>query len=397
MRLAGRMSRLAPSATMAVDSLAKQMAREGVDVVNFGAGEPDFDTPEAVKAACQKALAEGKTKYLPAAGLPELREAVCRKFARDNDLHYQPEQVVITVGAKHALFNLFQVLLDPGDEVIIPAPYWVSYVDQTRFAGGEAVIVDGPESQGFKITADQLRKAVTPRTRAVVLNSPSNPTGAVYTAEELAELAKVIVEHDLVAISDEIYEPFIYDGGKHFSIAQASRSAFERTVLVHGVSKSHAMTGWRIGFVAGPPEIIKGMISVQSQSTSNATSIAQWAALEALTGDYAPVERMVEEFSKRRRYVVDRLRELPGMECSLPQGAFYVFPNVSAAFGRRFGGQTIENSMDFSQRLLQEAHVALVPGSAFGLEGHVRISYAASMESLEKGLDRLSNFWNRLE
>lgn len=397
MRLAQRTSWISPSATLAMDALAKRMRSEGIDVIGFGVGEPDFDTPENVKEAAIAAIRAGFTKYTPAGGTPQLKEAVISKLARDNGLSYDPAEIIITVGAKHALFGAFQVLIDPGDEVIIPAPYWVSYVDQVRLMGGEAVIIEGTEENGFKITAEQVRNAITPKTRALVLNSPSNPTGAVYTRQEIEAIAAVAIEADILIISDEIYEPFIYANEGHVSVPSLSPEVKARTLLIHGVSKSHAMTGWRIGYAAGPSEIIGAMSKIQSHSTSNPTSIAQQAAIEALIGSQDPVRAMVREFARRRNYLVERLRSLPGVRCNLPEGAFYAFPNISAAFGKRVGAKVISNSQDFAELLLQEAHVALVPGSAFGAEGYVRLSYATSMDSLKRGMDRLAEFWSRLE
>ncbi len=396
MKLAQRTNRISPSPTMAIDAMAKQMVQEGIDVIGFGVGEPDFDTPEHIKEAAVKALEQGFTKYTPAGGILELKEAVRHKLKRDNGLDYKTNEIIITVGAKHALFNTFQVILDPGDEVIIPAPYWVSYIDQVRVSGGEAVIVETEEVHGFKLTAEQLKAAITPKTRAVVLNSPSNPTGAVYSREELEALARVVIDADILVVSDEIYEPFVYDGAEFTSFPSLGPELKERTVLIHGVSKSHAMTGWRIGFAAGPAKLIAAMNSLQSHSTSNPTSIAQKAAVAALTGSQQPVHDMVREFARRREYLVERLRAIPGIECPMPQGAFYAFPRVSSAFGRKIGGQVIENSSDLAQVLLQEAKVALVPGSAFGKEGYLRLSYATSMENLEKGMDRIEAFWSKL-
>ncbi|NLN27814.1 MAG: pyridoxal phosphate-dependent aminotransferase [Firmicutes bacterium] len=397
MRLAQRTSWISPSATLAMDALAKRMKSEGIDVIGFGVGEPDFDTPDNVKEAAIAAIRAGFTKYTPAGGTPETKEAVIAKLARDNGLSYEPAEIIITVGAKHALFGAFQALIDPGDEVIVPAPYWVSYVDQVQLMGGKAVVIEGAEANGFKVTADQVREAITPKTRALVLNSPSNPTGAVYTRDELEAIAAVAVEADILIISDEIYEPFIYTDAGHVSVPSLGPEVKERTLLIHGVSKSHSMTGWRIGFAAGPSPIIAAMTKIQSHSTSNPTSIAQKAAVEALTGTQEPVRAMVREFARRRNYLVERLRSLPGVQCALPDGAFYAFPNISAAFGKRVGDREITNSQDFAELLLQEAHVALVPGSAFGAEGYVRLSYATSMENLKRGMDRIAEFWSRLE
>lgn len=379
-----------------MDAAAKEMLRQGIDVISFGVGEPDFDTPDNVKAAAIKAIEEGRTKYTPASGIHELKVAIQQKLARDNQLEYGIDQISVNVGAKHALYNITQVLCDPGDEVIIPAPYWVSYVEQVRVTGATPVIVETTEENGFRVTADQLREAITPRTKAIMLNSPSNPTGAVYRREHLEAIAEVAVEKGIAVISDEIYEPFIYGGAKHISIAQLGPEIKALTLVVNGVSKSHAMTGWRIGFVAGDARVIKAINSLQSHSTSNPTSIAQWAAVEALTGPQEPVAQMVAEFAKRREYLVERLRALPGVECAMPEGAFYAFPRVTAAFGKTYGDRKIENSADLCQLLLEEAHVSIVPGSAFGAEGFVRISYATSMANLEKGLDRIERVWRAL-
>lgn len=397
MKLAQRTGWIAPSATMAMDTRAKEMARQGIDVISFGVGEPDFDTPANVKEAAIEAIRAGKTKYTPASGVHDLKVAIQAKLARDQGLQYDVSEIIVTVGAKHALYGITQVLLDPGDEVIVPAPYWVSYVEQVKVTGAVPVVLEASEATGFRITAEQLKRAITPRTKAIMLNSPSNPTGAVYAREHLEAIAQVALDAGVVVVSDEIYEPFIYGGAKHTSIAEISPAMKELTLIVNGVSKSHAMTGWRIGFVAGNREVIKAIDSLQSHSTSNPTSIAQWAAIEALTGPQDPVHAMVEEFARRRQYLVDRLRAIPGIECAMPEGAFYVFPKVSAAFGKRYKEKEIANSYDLCEVLLEEGHVSLVPGSAFGSEGYVRISYATSMANLEKGMDRFERIWSALE
>lgn len=396
-KLATRTSWIAPSATMAMDAAAKEMVRQGIDVISFGVGEPDFDTPANVKKAAAQALDQGKTKYTPATGIHELKVAIQQKLARENNLHYDVSEILVTVGAKHALFGLTQVMFEEGDEVIVPAPYWVSYVEQIKVTGATPVIVETDEAEGFRMTAKQLKAALSPRTRAVMLNTPSNPTGAVYRQEHLEELAAVAVEANLAVISDEIYEPFIYSGSNHVSIGALNPQIKALTLLVHGVSKSHSMTGWRIGYLAGDKRVIDAVASLQSHSTSNPNSIAQWAAVEALTGSQEPVYEMVREFERRRDYLVDRLRALPGVECAVPEGAFYVFPNVKGVFGRTYQGKRIDDSMSLCQLLLNEAHVSIVPGSAFGTEGYVRISYATSMANLERGLDRVERFWNALE
>jgi aspartate aminotransferase len=392
MKLSARAARIEPSATLAMDTLTNQMVRQGTDVVNFTVGQPDYDTPENVKAAGIEAIRAGYTKYTPAGGTPELKEAVCAKFKRDNGLEYTPAQVVISVGAKHALYNIFQVLLDEGDEVIIPAPYWVSYLEQIRLAGGNPVVISGGEDQGFRVTAAQIKAAITPRTKALILNSPSNPTGAIYTRTELEAIAQVCVESQVVVVSDEIYEPFTYDGSGHVSIAQISPEIKALTLIVHGVSKSHSMTGWRIGYVVGDKKVISAISDLQSHSTSNPASMAQKAAVEALNGPQDSVAMMVSEFRKRRDYVVGRLNAIPGIRCAVPEGAFYVFPNIGGLLGKSYKGQIISNSAQLAQVLLTEAGVALVPGNAFGAENNLRISYATSMARIEAGMSRIESF-----
>lgn len=382
---------------MAMDAAAKEMLRQGIDVISFGVGEPDFDTPENVKEAAREALAKGLTKYTPASGIHELKVAIQQKLARENNLEFDISEIIITVGAKHGLYGLTQVMFEEGDEVIVPAPYWVSYVEQIKVTGATPVIVETTDETGFRMTGEQLKAAITPRTKGIMLNSPSNPTGAVYRREHLEEIAAIALEAEIPVISDEIYEPFIYGGARHTSIAEISPEMKRLTIIVHGVSKSHSMTGWRIGYVAGDKEVIKAVADLQGHSTSNPTSIAQWAAVEALTGSQEPVQQMVQEFARRRDYLVDRIRAIPGLECAVPEGAFYVFPRVSSVFGRSYKGTRIENSMDLCQLLLDEAHVSIVPGSAFGTEGYMRLSYATSMENLEKGMDRVEQFWQALD
>jgi len=396
-RLSQRAAAMAPSPTLAMDAKAKALRRQGVDVIGFSVGEPDFDTPAHIREAAVEAIAKGYTRYTPAGGIPELKEAIVEKLAKVNGLQYSPDQVVVSVGAKHALYNAFQVLLDPGDEVIIPSPYWVSYADQVRLAGGQPVVIPTSEETGFKLTAEQLREHLTPRTRALVLNSPSNPTGTVYSREELAALAAVVLSHpECLIIADEIYEPFIYDGHRHVSIGSLSPEVQARTLLINGVSKMYAMTGWRIGYAAGPKELIQAMTDLQSQSTSNPTSVSQWAAVAALRGPQDCVAEMVAAFRKRRDLMLEGLRALPGVTCRQPEGAFYLFPRVDAVFGRRHGDTVINNSSDLAMALLNEARVAVVPGSAFGCEGYLRLSYAASTEQIQAGLERLAAFWRTL-
>lgn len=394
--LATRVSTIKPSVTLAIDAKAKELRAQGVDIVGFGAGEPDFDTPGNIKEAAIRALNAGFTKYTPASGTLELKKAVCAKMKRDNGLDYKPSQVLISCGAKHALYHVAQVLYGPGDEVIIPAPYWVSYPDQVLLQDAVPVIVETREEENFRLTGELLRKSITKKTKALILNSPSNPTGCGYTLEDLKELAEVIVEHDIYVISDEIYEKMVYGGFEFHSIAELDEEVRKRTIIINGVSKSHAMTGWRIGWAVGPEEVIKPMADIQSQSTSNPNSIAQKAAEEALNGPQNTVETMVREFDKRRQYIVDRLNAIEGVSCLNPEGAFYVFPKMSAFYGRKYAGQTILSSVDLCDYFLKEAKVAAVPGSAFGADPYIRLSYATSMKIIEKGLDRIQEALNKL-
>jgi len=366
-----------------------------VDVVSFTAGEPDFDTPEHIKKAAVDALAKGYTKYTAATGLPALKKAVADKFRRDNGLSYDPSQVVVSCGGKHSLFNVILAVLEEGDEAIIPAPYWVSYPEMVKCAGAKPVIVQTGEEEGFKVTPEKVRAAVTPRTKLLLLNSPSNPTGMVYSADELKVLADVAVEKDLLVISDEIYEKLCF-GTPFASIAALRPGMTERTVVVNGASKAYAMTGWRIGYAAGPKEIMAAVGRMQSQSTSNATSIAQYATLAALEGDQSCVEAMRQEYARRRDVIVGLLRAIPGVTCGEPRGAFYVFPRVAALYGRRFRGTPLSGSVAFAGALLDHAHVGTVPGSGFGNDGHIRLSYATSMEKIREGLDRLRKFVGEL-
>jgi aspartate aminotransferase len=382
--LSERVRSIKPSPTLAMDARAKEMKARGVDVVNFGVGEPDFDTPGNIKEAAIRAIRAGETKYTPVGGILPLKDAVIEKLRKDNGLSYSREEVMVSCGAKHTLYNIAQALLDPGDEVIIPAPYWVSYPDQALLAGATPVIVRTEESEGFMLRAEDLEAAVSPRTKALVLNSPSNPTGACYTRERLEEIARVVARHDVMVISDEIYEKLLYDGAEHVSLASLGGEAREKTIVVNGVSKSYAMTGWRIGYAAGPAPVIKAMTNIQSQSTSNPASIAQWAALEALTGPQDSVEEMRREFDARRRYLVQALNAVRGITCLSPGGAFYVFPNTSALYGGR-----VKGSLELAAYLLEEAGVALVPGEAFGDDNFVRISYATAMEDIKRAVQRI--------
>lgn len=388
MKLAKRVSVLSPSPTLAITAKANELKRQGVDVVGLGAGEPDFNTPLHIIEAAEKAMREGRTKYTATAGIPELIQAIREKFERDNNLSYGPKQIIVTNGGKHALFNLFMALLDPGDEVIIPIPYWVSYPEMVKVADGVPVYIEGPESNEFKITADQVKAAITPRTRALIINSPSNPTGSLYTRKELEEIADVCLTHNVLMVSDEIYEKLIYDGQEHISVANLSKETYENTIIINGMSKPYSMTGWRMGYAAGNQELIQAMVDLSSHSTSNPTSFAQYGAVAALTGTQEPLEMMKKEFVKRRDRVVELLNQIEGISCLKPQGAFYVFPNVTEAM-KKMGYTDVDQ---WSEALLEQEKVALIPGSGFGAPNNVRISYAASMEQLEKGIERIKRF-----
>ncbi|NLY43815.1 MAG: pyridoxal phosphate-dependent aminotransferase [Clostridiaceae bacterium] len=383
---------ISPSSTLAIDAKFKAMKAKGIDVVGFGAGEPDFDTPSHIKEAAIKAINDGFTKYTPASGMPQLKQAVCRKLKRDNGLDYSPEQIVISNGAKHSLVNVFTAICDPGDEVIIPAPFWVSYPEMVKLADGVPVYVHTTEENGFKFTIEDLKKAITPRTRALILNSPSNPTGMVYTRDELKKIAEVAVENNIYVISDEIYEKLIYDGMEHVSIASFGDEIKDLTIIVNGVSKTYAMTGWRIGYTASNAQIAKVMGNVQSHATSNPNSMAQVASITALDGPQEDIEIMKKAFVERRDYMVDRINSIEGLSCVKPQGAFYVLMNIKKILGSEFYGTEINTSDEFADVLLEKAKVALVPGSGFGAEGYVRWSYATSMENIIEGLNRVEKF-----
>ncbi len=388
--LAARMKTLAPSSTLAVQAKAKALKAQGIDVISFGAGEPDFDTPGRIKDAAIRAMQRGQTKYTEVGGIAELRAAVCTKFRRDNDLEYEPADVLVSVGAKHTLYNLAVALLDPGDEVLVPSPFWVSYPEQVRLVGGTPVAVDTQEATGFDLDPERLRAAVTPRTKLIVVNSPNNPTGAVFSREALEAVARLTVERQLWVVSDECYEPLTFEG-RHVSIAQLGPEIKARTLVVNTCSKAYAMTGWRIGFAAGPRELVRAMTDVQSQVTSNPSSIAQWAAVEALAGPQDDVAVMAAEFARRRRLIIDGLNALPGVRCVMPKGAFYAFPNVSGLFGRIVPGTGVKlgGSVDVTAFLLEHARVAVVPGVDFGSDAHVRLSYATSAELIREGLARM--------
>ncbi len=391
MYLSEKAKNIKASTTLAIDSKFKAMKAEGLDVVGFGAGEPDFDTPKYIQDAAIDAIRSGKTKYTPAAGTMELRKAVAEKFSRENGLSYEPAQIVISNGAKHSLVNAFTAILNPGDEVIIPAPFWVSYPEMVKLADGIPVIVESTEEDDFKVTVAALEKALTPKTRAVILNSPSNPTGMVYTKDELQKIADFAVKHNLYVISDEIYEHLIYEG-EHISIASLGEEIKALTIIINGVSKTYAMTGWRIGFAAAAPEIAKVMANVQSHASSNPNSIAQAATVAALSGGKEEIETMKKAFVERRNYMVERINQIDGVSCKKPNGAFYVLMNISQLKGRTIAGKEILTSDDFAEAFLQEAKVAVVPCSGFGDDDYVRWSYAVSMDTIKEGLDRLEKF-----
>ncbi|MBW6504916.1 pyridoxal phosphate-dependent aminotransferase [bacterium] len=390
MRLAKRVGKIQPSPTLAITGKAKQMKAQGIDVVGFGAGEPDFDTPDHIKAAAKKALDDGYTKYTPVPGSPELKDAILAKLKRDNGLDYKRENVIVSLGAKHSIYNVAQAFLEAGDEVVIPAPYWVSYPDIALLADATPVIVEAKQDTGFKITPAQLEKAITRKTKLFVLNSPSNPTGAAYSKAELEALARVVVEKDIIVLSDEIYEKLVYDGFRFTSFASLGEEVKKRTILVNGLSKSHSMTGWRIGYVAADKDLVAAMNNIQSQSTSNPVSFCDKASIEALNGPQDFLKGWVAEFDRRRRYITDRLNGMPGVSCLLPQGAFYVFPNFSGCYGKKTpAGKVIDGSSALSAYLLDDHKVAAVPGIAFGDDACQRLSYATSMKNIEKGIDRI--------
>ncbi len=389
MGLANRAVGIKPSPTLAVDARAKAMKAEGIDVVGFGAGEPDFDTPDNIKEAAIKAIRDGFTKYTPVPGTDELKEAIIAKLSSDNGIKYEKPEIIVSTGAKHSLYNVAQALYGPGDEVLIPSPYWVSYPDQVILNDAKPILVKTKEEDGFVLTAEAFEKAVTPKTKALVLNSPSNPTGLGYDRAALEAIAKIAVKNNIYVISDEIYEKIVYDGFKHVSIASLGDDIKALTITINGLSKSHAMTGWRLGYAAGPKDVIGAMTKIQSQSTSNPCSITQKAAVEALRGPQGFIGDMVAEFDKRRKYIVGRLNAIPGVSCPMPVGAFYAFPRVSSYYGKSFNGKTIKGSADLAEYLLEESKVAVVSGDAFGADEYIRLSYATSMAIIEKGLDRI--------
>ena len=387
-----RCQNIAPSVTLQIDARAKEMRAAGLDVIGFGAGEPDFPTPQHICDAAKEALDLGMTRYTPAAGTKELRKAICEKLRRDNDMTYTYGDILVSSGAKHTLFTILQGIIDPGDEVLIPTPCWVSYPEMVRMAGGVPIFIPADESTNFIPTSRDIASRVTRRTKAIIITSPSNPNGSVWEQEQLQFVADLAVSHPFYVISDEIYEKLIYDGRKHLSIAQLGEQIKAQTFLVNGMSKAYAMTGWRIGYVAGPRHEITAMANFQSQATSNANTIAQYAAMKALQGDQSCVDEMVKEFEKRRDLMVERINAIPGISCRKPQGAFYIMMNIRQLLGRTYNGRVLESSMDFAELLLAEKQVAVVPGVAFEAEGYCRLSYAVSADQINRGLDRIEEF-----
>lgn len=396
MKLAARVGRITPSPTLAMTATAKAMAAQGIDVIDFSSGEPDFDTPEPVKAAAEAAIRAGFTKYTPSSGIDELRQAIIDKFQSEQGLRYEKAQILVSCGAKHSLYNLAEAFLEAGDEIIIPTPYWVSYADQALLNDATPVFLPTDETAGYDIDPGSLERLVTPRTKAILVNSPCNPTGAVYEWRTLEAIAGIALRHQLLIISDEIYEKVLYDGAIHRSIASLSPEVADRTIVINGVSKAYAMTGWRIGYAAGPKDLLTAMGNIQSQSTSNPCSISQMAAVAALKLGGAFTEKMVIEFDRRRRAIIDRLNAIPGVSCRLPGGAFYAFPNIGGILGRQGPTGPIRSPQDMAQYLLKEARVAVVPGEAFGSRTHIRLSYATGMEAIERGIQRIAEAFHKL-
>src|SRR4030043_1096019 len=394
--ISDRAKRIKPTPTLAIDAKAKAMKASGIDVVSFGVGEPDFDTPENIKEAAIKAIKEGFTKYTPVGGIDPLKDAIIEKFNRNNNLNYAREEIIVSCGAKHSLYNIAKALLNPGDEVLIPSPYWVSYPDQVLLNDATPVFVQTYESDSFMVRPEALEKCVTKNTKALILNSPSNPTGLTYDKKTLETIAEIALRYGIFVISDEIYEKLTYDGFKHVSIASLGNDIKAKTIVVNGLSKSYAMTGWRIGYAAGPKEIIKAMTNIQSQSTSNPTSIAQKAAVEALTGPQDFINTMLTEFDMRRRFLISELNSIPGMSCLTPTGAFYAFPNTSRIYGKSIDNRKISSSSDLALYLLEKAKVALVHGEAFGDDNYISLSYATSIDEIKKGVERIREAVSRL-
>ncbi|MEH7342443.1 pyridoxal phosphate-dependent aminotransferase [Bacillus sp. JJ1532] len=391
-KLSHRAQQVEGSKTLELTMKARDMRKQGIDICIFGSGEPDFNTPQHICESAYEAMKQGITKYTPAAGIMELRKAISIKLMEENGLDYKPNQIIVSSGAKHSLANIFFALLNPGDEVIIPVPAWLSYWEQVKLAGGVPVLVKAKMENDFKITSQELDSVITAKTKLVLLNSPVNPTGAVYTRKELEKLAEICVNRDIMVISDEIYEKLVYDGEEHISIASLGQEIFDRTIVVNGFSKAYAMTGWRMGYAAAPLEIAKAMDDIQSHMTSNSTSFVQIASIDALEGSQEPVRKMKEEYNRRRIRMVEMLQEIPGVKCSLPKGAFYTFPNIQGLIGKKAMGETILNDDILCKLLLEHANILVVPGSSFEMEDHIRLSYATDMETIEEGLKRFKEF-----
>ena len=397
MELSKKAQSIESSVTLAITAKAKELKESGVDIVSFSAGEPDFNTPKNIIDAAIKAMENGNTKYTNTNGVISLREAICKKFKDDNGLVYNPSQIVVSTGAKQSIANALLAILNPGDEVIIPTPYWVSYPELVALADGKAVFVESHEEYSYKFTKENLEKVVTSKTKAIILNTPNNPTGAVYSRSELVEIAEFAEKYNLIIISDEIYEKLIYGEKKHISIASISQDAYERTIVINGLSKSYAMPGWRLGYCGASEKIARLMTNIQSHMTSNVCSITQYAAIEALSGPQDKVNEMIIEFEKRRDYMVETLKNIKKFSIIEPEGAFYIMINIDKCLGKEINGQKIENSMDFSSKLLEYEKVAVIPGKAFGLDNYIRVSYATSMELIEKGLKRINKFIDKLK
>lgn len=379
---------ISPSVTLAITAKAKKMKADGIDIVSFGAGEPDFKTPDHIRNAAIKVIEEGAIGYTASAGLPDLKEAICEKLKEDNQLEYLPENIVVSNGAKHSIYNALQVICNPGDEVIIPVPFWVSYPEMVKMADAKPVFVETLEENGFKYTPEKLLAAINDKTKAIFLNSPSNPTGTVYTEEEIKAIAEIAVKNNIYIISDEIYEKLVYDG-KHISIASLGDDIKKLTIVINGMSKAYAMTGWRIGYLAADKEITKIITNIQSHATSNPNTVAQYASIEALRGDQEPIEKMIKAFDERRKYMADRINSIENLSCRMPEGAFYVMVNISKLIGKNIGGHDINSSMDFAEYLLDSAKVAVIPGSGFGTDNYIRLSYATSLDNIKEGLNRI--------
>lgn len=396
MELSRKAQAIEPSLTLAITAKAKEMKEKGIDVISFSAGEPDFNTPKNIINAAIKAMEDGNTKYTSVNGILQLREAICKKFKDDNGLEYNPSQIVVSTGAKQSLANTFLAILNPGDEVIVSTPYWVSYPELIKLADGKPVFVEGDEKSNYKFTKENLEKAVTAKTKAIVLNTPNNPTGTIYNKEELEVIADFAKKYNIIIISDEMYEKLIYDNENHISIASLSKDAYERTIVINGLSKSYAMTGWRIGYCAASEKIAKLMISIQSHVTSNVCSITQYAALEALNGPQDEIIKMINEFEKRRNYMINRIESIDNLSIVKPKGAFYIMINIENYLGKEINGKILNDSMEFCASLLENEKLAVIPGKAFGLNNYIRVSYATSMEAIKEGLNRIESFIKKL-